>query len=220
MVRTARKYPSARLWDISLHIQHWTSPNKQQAPLQIHSRTIRSSSPFVHSPWWLTSISHLRADNMCGCQGYRSAPWWTAKNYLEINTGYIMYSKKSHLLCYDDSTSMVLKREGKRRGGRQHKGPLFSGRDKSEVSVWTFNILQGTKRSYSGLVSEFFFWAEGFRGLLCVSVNCCMLLSQLLCGFAWVASTKTWEINQSAKKYLLCQMWHLEKKGLRKTCLY
>lgn len=33
--------PISCLRDISLHIQHWTSPNKHQAPLQIHSRTIR-----------------------------------------------------------------------------------------------------------------------------------------------------------------------------------
>ena len=50
----------------------------------------------------------------------------------------------------------LLKREGKKRGGRQHKGPLFLGRDKSEVSFWIFNILQGTKQSYSSLVSGFF----------------------------------------------------------------
>lgn len=109
-----------------------------------------------------------------------------------------MYSTKLHLLCYDDSTSMVLMHERKRRGGRQHKGSLFSGPDKSEVSFWIFNILQGTKQSYSGLVSEFSFLGGGglgCRGLIHVSVNCCMLLSQLLCGFAWVASTKTWEIN-------------------------
>lgn len=38
---SAKKYPSGCLWDISLHIQPRTSPNKQQTPLQIHSRTIR-----------------------------------------------------------------------------------------------------------------------------------------------------------------------------------
>lgn len=49
-----------------------------------------------------------------------------------------------------------LKERKKRRGGGgggEHKGSLFSGRDKSEVSFWIFNILQGTKQSYSGLVS-------------------------------------------------------------------
>lgn len=82
-----------------------------------------------------------------------------------------MYSKKLRLLCYDDSTSMVLKREGKRRGGRQHKGSLFLGRDKSEVSFWIFNILQGTKQSYSSLVSGFFFFCQvggGQRFATCV----------------------------------------------------
>lgn len=93
-----------------------------------------------------------------------------------------------HLLCYDDSTSMVLKGRGEKgEEGGSIRAFLFAGRDKSEVSFWTFNILQGTKQSYSGLVSEVFFlffkWG-GLRGLLCVSVNCCMLLSQLLCGFA------------------------------------
>lgn len=76
-----------------------------------------------------------------------------------------MCSKKLHLLYYVDSTGMVLKKEGERRGGRQHKGSLFLGRDKSEVSFWIFNILQGTKQSYSSLVSGiFFFWVGGWVG--------------------------------------------------------
>lgn len=40
-VSDSLKVPINCLWDISLHIQTRTSPNKQQAPLQIHSRTIR-----------------------------------------------------------------------------------------------------------------------------------------------------------------------------------
>lgn len=76
-----------------------------------------------------------------------------------------------------------LKERVKRRGGGEHKGSLFSGRDKSEVSFWIFNILQGTKQSYSGLVSGTGGW-RGAKGLLSVSVDGCMLLSDLLCGFA------------------------------------
>lgn len=158
---------------------------------------------------------------MCGCRGYRSAPWWTAKNYLEINTGYIMYSKESHLLCYDDSTSMVLKREGKRRGGRQHKGPLFSGRDKSEVSVWTFNILQGTKRSYSGLVSEFFFFE--WRGLeacyVCLWIVACFLVNCYVASRESLPPKPGKSINlRRNTSYARCGTW--KKKDLeRLACI-
>lgn len=89
------------------------------------------------------------------------------------------------LLCFDDSTAIVFIKRGKgRSGGWQHKGSLSLGR---ELSYWIFNIPQGTKQSYSSLVSGlfssfFFFFLEGLgsRVSLSVSVNCCMLLSQLL----------------------------------------
>lgn len=101
-----------------------------------------------------------------------------AGNYLGIYTCYLVYSGK--VCCV---MMMVLKWEGKRRGGRQHKGSLFLGRDKSEVSFWIFNILQGTKRSYSSLVSGlFFFWKGRGAGacyvclwiVACFLVNCCV----------------------------------------------
>lgn len=49
--------------------------------------------------------------------------------------------------------------EEKRRAVAQ--GLFVLGRDKSEVSFWIFNILQGTKQSYSSLVSGFVFFLEG-----------------------------------------------------------
>lgn len=52
-----------------------------------------------------------------------------------------------------DNRTGLKERVKRRGGGGEHKGSLFSGRDKSEVSFWIFNILQGTKQSYSGLVS-------------------------------------------------------------------
>lgn len=58
------------------------------------------------------------------------------------------------LLCLDDSTSMVFKKKRKGRSrGWQHKGSLSLRR---ELSYWIFNILQGTKQSYSSLVSGIF----------------------------------------------------------------
>lgn len=108
------------------------------------------------------------------------------------------------------------------RKGPQHKGSLFLGRDKSEVSFWIFNILQGTKQSYSGPVSEFFFfffWGEGCGGVLRGSVNCCMLFSQLLCGFVWVASTKKPGKSINLRRntsYARCGTWKKKEtsKGL------
>lgn len=76
------------------------------------------------------------------------------------------------------------------RKGPQYKASLFSGRDKSEVSFWIFNILQGTKQSYSGPVSEFFFFFFEGRGVeacyvglwivACFLVNCCVALRESL----------------------------------------
>lgn len=120
--------------------------NKQQNSLQIHIRTIRQSSPFVCSPGsrWLTSISlTLKLTKRTTVASARNKH---GQYYVFIEAAFVVF---------DDSTSMGFKWEGERRGGRQHKGSLFSRRDKSEVSFWIFNILKGTKQSYSGLVSEF-----------------------------------------------------------------
>lgn len=57
-----------------------------------------------------------------------------------------MYSNEFYLLRYDDSTRIVLKREGEEMRRAAAQGLFVFGTDKSEVSFWIFNILQGTKQ--------------------------------------------------------------------------
>lgn len=87
-----------------------------------------------------------------------------AGNYLE-NIHMLSYVfSGEYLLCHDDSTSMGLRLERKRERREAAQGLFVFGQDKSEVSFWIFNILKGTKHSYSSLVSGGF-WRGGAQSL-------------------------------------------------------
>lgn len=80
----------------------------------------------------------------------------------------------------------------KERMGGWHKGSLF-GLDKSGVSFWIFNILQGTQQSYSSLVSGSLARRrehkdQSFTKWVCVLLN--GFLEQLLSGLRESLPTK------------------------------
>lgn len=85
----------------------------------------------------------------------------------------------------------------KRGWGGRHKGSLF-GLDKSGVSFWIFNILQGTQQSYSSLVSGSLARRREHREQRFTKWVCCIvewLFRAIAEWFAWVASNKAWQIN-------------------------
>lgn len=80
----------------------------------------------------------------------------------------------------------------KRGWGGRHKGSLF-GLDKSGVSFWIFNILQGTQQSYSSLVSGSLARRREHREQRFTKWVCCIvewLFRAIAEWFAWVAPTK------------------------------
>lgn len=117
---------------------------------------------------------------------------------------------------------MVVKcSSGKTRGGRT-KSLCFVDRINLRFPFWIFNIVQGNKCSYSSLSGLFFFFFPlrgGSGGLLHVSANCCMLLSQLLCGlcdFPLTMSGKSINCWKEKKRNYFCQMWHWGKNKKKK----
>lgn len=108
----------------------------------------------------------------------------------------------------------------KRGWGGRHKGSLF-GLDKSGVSFWIFNILQGTQQSYSSLVSGSLarrreHKEQSFTKWVCVLLN--GFLEQLLSGLR--ESLQQSLANQSVKKCYTGQMWHYCTKRNKTTPLY